>query len=311
MLVANHSSYLDSVVLAAAIPRDCRFVANHMAATRPLLGLIIRKSGHLLVDRESRRSRAACARAMIELLQDGTSLVLFPEGTRAGRDVLPFRAGAFRAAFRTGRPVIPIAISGHATYGRRESVSFAGARSWSASCPPFTRPPILRAAPRACGKPPRVLSQTRCDSFRFVRCVLTECARQYRQHPVIGRPVLDRDADRASAERRTHARDIANKQALRPKTGDKLRRVGSPVRQMAEEEVRASRHHIPSLRFETLLQFGTQDRRLLPAGAVVVKARESFARGNLAWQADGPGRTPRPRLGDQRRRAAQVRGSHA
>ena len=112
VLVANHSSYLDSVVLVAAIPRDCRFVANHMAATRPLIGLIIRKAGHLVVDRGSRRSRAACARAMIELLRDGTSLLMFPEGTRAGHEVLPFRTGAFRAAVKTGRPVIPIAISG-------------------------------------------------------------------------------------------------------------------------------------------------------------------------------------------------------
>ena len=112
MLVANHSSYLDSVVLVAAIPRDCRFVANHLAATRPLIGLIIRKAGHLVVDRGSRRSRAACARAMMELLRDGTSLLLFPEGTRAGSEILPFHTGAFRAAVKTGRPVIPIAISG-------------------------------------------------------------------------------------------------------------------------------------------------------------------------------------------------------
>ena len=112
VLVANHSSYLDSVVLVAAIPRDCRFVANHLAATRPLIGLIIRKAGHLVVDRGSRRSRAACARAMVDLLRDGTSLLLFPEGTRAGNAMLPFHAGAFRAAVKTGRPVLPIAISG-------------------------------------------------------------------------------------------------------------------------------------------------------------------------------------------------------
>jgi 1-acyl-sn-glycerol-3-phosphate acyltransferase len=112
VLVANHSSYLDSVVLVAAIPRDCRFVANHLAATRPLIGLIIRKAGHLVVDRGSRRSRAACARAMMELLRDGTSLLLFPEGTRGGSEILPFHTGAFRAAVKTGLPVIPIAISG-------------------------------------------------------------------------------------------------------------------------------------------------------------------------------------------------------
>lgn len=80
VMVANHSSFIDSVVLLAAIPGDYRFVANHMAARRPLLGTIIRKSGHLVVERGSVRSRAACARAMVKTLQSGTSLLLFPEG---------------------------------------------------------------------------------------------------------------------------------------------------------------------------------------------------------------------------------------
>jgi 1-acyl-sn-glycerol-3-phosphate acyltransferase len=112
VLVANHSSYLDSMVLVASIPRHCRFVANHLAATRPLIGLIIRKSGHLVVDRRSRQSRAACGRAMIDLLHDGRSLLLFPEGTRAADGLLPFHTGAFRVAMKAARPVIPIAISG-------------------------------------------------------------------------------------------------------------------------------------------------------------------------------------------------------
>ena len=110
MLVANHSSYLDSVVLVAALPRDFRFVVNHLAATRPLIGTIIRKANYLVVDRGSLRSRAACARAMTEMLGRGTSLLLFPEGTRASRGMLPFKAGAFRAAVKTGRPVLPVAV---------------------------------------------------------------------------------------------------------------------------------------------------------------------------------------------------------
>ncbi len=112
VLVANHSSYLDSVVLVAALPRDVRFVANHMAATWPLVGLIIRKAKHLVVDRRSQRSRAACARAMIAALRDGTSLILFPEGTRSGGGMLPFQMGAFRVAVRARRPVLPIAVVG-------------------------------------------------------------------------------------------------------------------------------------------------------------------------------------------------------
>jgi 1-acyl-sn-glycerol-3-phosphate acyltransferase len=111
-MVANHSSFLDSVVLLAAVPADYRFVVNHLAATRPLVGLAIRRSGHLVVDRRSARSRAECARAMIASLEAGTSLLLFPEGTRGGDSLLPFQSGAFRTAVRTGRPVVPIAIAG-------------------------------------------------------------------------------------------------------------------------------------------------------------------------------------------------------
>lgn len=112
VMVANHSSYLDSLLLIATIPGDYRFVVNHMAAARPVLGLIIRKSGHLIVDRRSVRLRAACARAMSATLEAGGSLILFPEGTRAPEGLLPFRIGAFRTAAAGGHPVVPIAITG-------------------------------------------------------------------------------------------------------------------------------------------------------------------------------------------------------
>jgi 1-acyl-sn-glycerol-3-phosphate acyltransferase len=112
VMVANHSSFLDSLLLMASIPGNYRFVVNHLAARRPVLGLIIRKSEHLVVDRRSVSSRIACARAMRSTLRAGTSLMLFPEGTRSSDGLLPFRMGAFRAAAAEGRPVIPIAISG-------------------------------------------------------------------------------------------------------------------------------------------------------------------------------------------------------
>ena len=112
VLVANHTSVVDPLVLIAGIPADYRFVLNHSAARLPFVRLVVRKAGHLVVDRRSARSRAACGRAMIESLQAGTSLLLFPEGTLGTGAVLPFKAGAFRAAVSAGRPVIPIAIEG-------------------------------------------------------------------------------------------------------------------------------------------------------------------------------------------------------
>ncbi len=112
VIVANHSSYLDALVLLAALPDRYRFVANHHAAAWPVIGLAIRRSGHLVVNRERLADRHACARAMLQTLRDGTSVVVFPEGTIDRGALLPFRSGAFRIARDVGRPVLPVALSG-------------------------------------------------------------------------------------------------------------------------------------------------------------------------------------------------------
>lgn len=112
LLVANHSSFLDSIVLFATVPGSFRFVANHLVATRPFIGLAVRKAGHIIVNRDSASSRAACARAMIACLRAGTSLLVFPEGTRGDGALLPFRLGPFRVAASAERAVVPIAIRG-------------------------------------------------------------------------------------------------------------------------------------------------------------------------------------------------------
>ena len=113
MLVSNHVSLADAAVLLAALPCDFRFIANHVFAQYPVLGAAIRSASAHIVDRSSWRSRAACGQAMVDALSAGRSPLVFPEGTTADDgQMLPFRSGAFRAAARSGTPVIPIAIFG-------------------------------------------------------------------------------------------------------------------------------------------------------------------------------------------------------
>ena len=113
MLVANHASLADAAVLLAALPVDFRFIANHVFADYAILGAAVRGASHHIVDRGSWRSRASCAQAMVNALDGGRSLLVFPEGTTAdGGSMLPFRSGAFRAAARSSSPVVPIAIRG-------------------------------------------------------------------------------------------------------------------------------------------------------------------------------------------------------
>lgn len=112
MIVSNHVSLADAAILLAALPLDCRFVANHVFAGYPLLGAAIRAASANIVDRGSWRSRADSAQAMVDGLASGQSLLVFPEGTTSDGPMLRFRSGAFRAAAKTGRPVIPVALRG-------------------------------------------------------------------------------------------------------------------------------------------------------------------------------------------------------
>ena len=113
VLVANHSSYLDVVALLASIPMPIRFVAKRELKDTALIGTIIRKVGHLTVERFDISRSVADAETVARALRREASLLFFPEGTfRAAPGLLPFRLGAFKAAVEAERPVIPIAILG-------------------------------------------------------------------------------------------------------------------------------------------------------------------------------------------------------
>jgi 1-acyl-sn-glycerol-3-phosphate acyltransferase len=109
VLVANHASYVDVLVLLAVLPPTVRFAAKARLATYPVLGTILRRSGYVLVQRGTLGSAAALAAP----IDEGESLFIFPEGTfvRAA-GIMPFRLGAFQVAVEKDVPVVPIALRG-------------------------------------------------------------------------------------------------------------------------------------------------------------------------------------------------------
>ena len=113
LCVSNHASYLDGLVLTAALPARYTFVVQDGAAHWPLVGLMIRRMGVSFVNRSSARSGAVQTRAMLKRLQGGESLTIFPEGTfKDDPGLLPFKKGAFLLAARAGVPVVPAVIHG-------------------------------------------------------------------------------------------------------------------------------------------------------------------------------------------------------
>jgi 1-acyl-sn-glycerol-3-phosphate acyltransferase len=113
VFASNHESALDIWVLFRTLPRSFRFVAKQELFRIPIFGSYLSLGGHIPVDRGRQASAVQSLRRAGETVRAGTSLVVFPEGTRS-RDghVLPFKKGPFVLAMEAGVPVVPVAISG-------------------------------------------------------------------------------------------------------------------------------------------------------------------------------------------------------
>lgn len=121
-LVANHTSYLDGMMLVIAIPHDLRFVAKIELRKRFVAGVFLRRLDTIFVERNDPRMGATLADALAEALENGSRLAVFPEGTFfRNAALLPFHMGVFLAAARSGRPVVPVALEGVRDLLRSES----------------------------------------------------------------------------------------------------------------------------------------------------------------------------------------------
>ena len=113
VLVCNHTSYADVLVLLGAIGADYQFVAKIEARKIPFIGTFLRKLGHFAIDRRNPRARLRQFAQIEDALKQGQSVLLFPEGTFTQQEgVRPFHIGAFKAAVHTRCPIVPIALQG-------------------------------------------------------------------------------------------------------------------------------------------------------------------------------------------------------
>ena len=79
----------------------------------PFIGTFLKQMGHVWFDRKVGDERLRQAEQIQELLRQGESVFIFPEGTFASEDgVRPFQLGAFKAAVSSGAPIIPVSIAG-------------------------------------------------------------------------------------------------------------------------------------------------------------------------------------------------------
>jgi 1-acyl-sn-glycerol-3-phosphate acyltransferase len=109
LLVANHISWLDILVMHAA--RHCRFVSKADVKHWPLIGTLATGGGTLYIEREKRRDAMRVIHHMAESLRAGEIVAVFPEGTTGdGGALLPFHGNLVQAAISAGAPVQPVGL---------------------------------------------------------------------------------------------------------------------------------------------------------------------------------------------------------
>lgn len=114
IVMANHSSNLDPPVLIPLLPGRVVMYLKESLMRIPVLGYALRLAGDIPVRRDGTvESAMASSAAALRALEQGSCLVIFPEGTRS-RDgsLLPFKKGPFFVAMESGAPVVPVSIVG-------------------------------------------------------------------------------------------------------------------------------------------------------------------------------------------------------
>ncbi|MDT8435390.1 MAG: lysophospholipid acyltransferase family protein [Gemmatimonadota bacterium] len=125
--VCNHESLAD-IVLVGTLPWDMKWLSKASIVRMPFLGWMMRLAGDVSVRRGDADSRTASYARLKTWVERGASVMIFPEGTRSRTpELLPFRSGAFRLALETGRPILPIAVSGTRDAIRKGSMRFGRA----------------------------------------------------------------------------------------------------------------------------------------------------------------------------------------
>ena len=113
VVVCNHASYLDGIVLTAALPPRFAFVIKREMAAVPFAGALLRRLGSEFVERFDRHRGASDARRVLRNASQGHSLVFFPEGTFTRTPgLLKFHTGAFATATRANCPLVPAVLRG-------------------------------------------------------------------------------------------------------------------------------------------------------------------------------------------------------
>ena len=112
LYVGTHRSFVDIVLTYPKVPRPTGYISKKEIEKVPLLNVWMRNLHCLFLDRKDIKAGMQTILQAIDLIKNGKSICIFPEGTRSKTEgeLLPFNEGSFKIASKTGCPIVPITI---------------------------------------------------------------------------------------------------------------------------------------------------------------------------------------------------------
>ncbi len=138
LFVANHTSSADAPAVVGSIPRRVAILLKKSLLKIPIVGQAFALAGFVPVDRSDHESAMASLESTAQALRNGTSFLVYPEGTRSpdGR-LQAFKKGAVVMAINAGVAIVPIACSGAHHVMRKRSLRIRPGEIVVRFCPPI------------------------------------------------------------------------------------------------------------------------------------------------------------------------------
>lgn len=113
LYIGNHLGFFDIVLTYSRVPSSTGFISKQSVFRVPILRLWMYRLHCIGLDRSNVRQGMKVILKAIDYVKNGTSIFIFPEGTRSKTgEVLPFKGGSFKVATKSGCPIVPVAITG-------------------------------------------------------------------------------------------------------------------------------------------------------------------------------------------------------
>jgi 1-acyl-sn-glycerol-3-phosphate acyltransferase len=113
IFMSNHQGSYDIFVLLGHLPFQFKWLAKKELFSIPFFGWTMAAAGYISIDREGTRETVEAMNKAAQKIQDGMSVVIFPEGSRSSDgSIQEFKKGGFTLAIKSKVPIVPITITG-------------------------------------------------------------------------------------------------------------------------------------------------------------------------------------------------------